>query len=226
MHFVCLVCQTRPDEMGLARDRSHTGWNRRARAMFILTRALMICVILAPAAALSQSGSSRSQRIPTLAPDQVVFEDEEQLEECKNQVAFWKAKADETQQRNEVAARDASQLRYDYERLRSQKVFGAYTAAITIAILAVGIGLGIGLLNKMVLAWKRFTPTPAKRQLAVLLICFFWICGCLCFLSFRTGVLLRRPGDFLIIWLVLCLPALLFGGIAFWWLERQRLTSA
>jgi hypothetical protein len=185
-------------------------------------RAFMICFVLG-LAVLSQSGSPRSQRIPTLDPAQIEFEDSEQLEKCKNQIASRQAKADEMQQRNEVLARDAGQLRRDYEELRSQKVFGTYTAAITIAILAVGIGLGIGLLNKMVLAWKRFTPTPAKRQLAVLVICFSWICGCLCFLSVRTGVLLRRPGDFLIMWLVLCLPALLFGGIAFWWLKKQRL---
>src|SRR5689334_546983 len=115
--------------------------------MSVLKRSvLMICLGLVPAALFGQSGSSRTGRIPTLDPSQVEMEGLEQSDQCKDQIAFWQTKADNTELRNQAIVRETDQLRQNYEELRRQKVFGTYTAAITIAILAIGIGIGIRLL--------------------------------------------------------------------------------
>jgi hypothetical protein len=141
-----------------------------------------------------------------------------ELHECQEKLQQWKDWGAENVPKHEALLRD-------YDELKRQKTFGFYTAAITIAILAVGIGLGIGLLNRLVQVCKRLAPSKAKKQLTVMIACSIWLSVAATVLASDSN-LSKYPISLLVSVFIYSLPAILFGGIALWWLTRSATATS
>jgi hypothetical protein len=122
-----------------------------------------------------------------LRPDEVEFEGDAELNDCRSKISEWQRWAKDTAGKQEELLQDRDRLQHDYDDLQKRKTFGAYTAAVTIGIIAIGMGLGVGLLNKLVLWWVRLASSPAKKQLTAMIVCSVWICSVLFFHSIKSG---------------------------------------
>jgi hypothetical protein len=90
-----------------------------------------------------------------------------------------------------------------------------------------GIGAGIVVLWMVIVSAKRFFQkrpwrpfTPDKKQLIAVLLASIWI-STAGFIVAQDYELLRHPINLLAATFVLSLPAILFGGVSFWWYGRK-----
>jgi hypothetical protein len=147
----------------------------------------------------------------------------DELRQCQQKLQQWHDWSARNIPRHEALVQDYEALQREHEKLQREKILSSYTAAITTAIFAVGIGVGLGLAARLVLLWRHLTPSHGKKQLGTLIICALWISGTVLTLDF-SGRLTDHPMNFLAATLIYSLPALLFGSIIFWWLNKTEMT--
>jgi hypothetical protein len=111
------------------------------------------------------------------------------------------------------------------EVVQSSKVEARIQTAIGYFSFAAGIVVSLFLIWRIGLAVRRFFQkrpfTPEKKQLVALIIASLWASGAVVF-SLNEPDLTRHPVNLLATVFVLSLPAMLFGGVSFWWFEKAK----
>lgn len=142
----------------------------------------------------------------------------------------WNAWADTAMPHYQTLSHDYEALKADYGRLEEQNETLRSSAQnawetrteVNLVLAAIGIGTGVVCAFWLARALKRLWPVSNKGKQLVFLACgAAWI-TVVAVIAVNDSDLSRHLVNMLFTVLVYSLPALLFGGIGFWWFGKAK----
>lgn len=138
--------------------------------------------------------------------------------QCAHDLSDWMKWGDENYPIGQRLYAENIRLTADNKKLRSD--LESNHVWLLLGFAGIGVGLGVVLVSIRFL-WRKWRASPTGKQLTVLALGATWI-SVTALVSASTPRLSVHPVNLAFTVGVYSIPALLFSGIGFWWLDRAK----